>query len=74
MRSIINVIGILLIIFGIVVYGYQGFTYTKKENVAQIGSVQVTAESQKTVYFPPIVGGLSLLAGIILVIVGRKSG
>lgn len=65
--------GILLIIVGILALAYQGFTYTKHEPVAQIGDVQVTANTQKTVYFPPYLGALSLVAGIVLVVVGKKN-
>lgn len=72
MKSIISLIGILLIIFGIVTLAYQGFTYTQQEKIAQIGALQITANTEKTVYFPPVLGGLSLVAGIILVVVGRK--
>jgi hypothetical protein len=71
MRTIINVFGILLIVFGITVFAYQGFTYTKHENVAQIGNLKITADTQKTVYLPPLLGGLSLVAGIGLVLIGR---
>lgn len=71
MRSLTNLVGILLIIFGIVILGYQGFTYTKREKVAQIGDLQVTADTQKTVYFPPIIGGASIVVGVILVLIGR---
>ena len=74
MKSIMSMIGLALIIIGIAVLAYQGFTYTKHETVAQIGNLQVTADTKETVYFPPIVGGVSLVAGIVLVIVGRKRG
>ena len=73
MKSIISLVGIILIVVGIGALAYQGFTYTKHEQVAQIGDVQITANTQKTVYFPPILGGLSLVAGIVLVVIGRKS-
>ena len=72
MKSAITMIGVFLIIVGIVAFAYQGFTYTKHEKVAQIGDLQVTANTQKTVYFSPLLGGLSLVAGIVLVVVGRK--
>ena len=74
MKSLTNLAGILLIIFGIATLAYQGFTYTKHENVAQIGDMKITADTQKTVYFPPLLGGLSLAAGIILVVVSRRGG
>lgn len=73
MKSIVSLVGILLIIFGIITLGYQGMTYTKKEKIAEIGNVQVTTNTQKTIYFPPILGGLSLVAGVILVLIGRKN-
>ena len=73
MKSTTTMIGIILILVGIVAFAYQGFTYTKHEKVAQIGDVQVTADTQKTVYFPPILGGAALVAGIVLVVVGRKN-
>lgn len=71
MKLILNVTGIVLIIFGILALAYQGFSYTTNEKVAQIGNVQITAENQKTVFLPPMLGGLSLAAGVVLVIVAR---
>ncbi len=72
MKSIISILGIVLLIVGIVTLTYQGFSYTKEEKIAQIGEVTITAEHPKTVYFPPILGGLCLVAGLVLVVVGRK--
>lgn len=72
MRTFTNLIGIILIIVGILGLAYQGITYTKREKVADIGPIQVSADQEKTIYFPPVLGGLSLAAGIILVIVARR--
>jgi hypothetical protein len=72
MSSNLRIIGILLIILGIIGIAYEGYTYTKHEKVAQIGDIQVTADTQKTVYFSPIWGGSSLVVGIILVIVSAR--
>lgn len=72
MKSAINLLGIILIIAGILALGYQGFTYTTREQVAQIGDLKVTAETQKTMNFPPIYGALALAAGVVLVVVGRR--
>jgi TRAP-type C4-dicarboxylate transport system permease small subunit len=74
MQSITNIAGILLIIFGILTLGYEGFTYTKHEKVAQIGDLKISADTQKTVYFPPIVGGAAFVAGIALVVIARRGG
>jgi uncharacterized membrane protein len=72
MKSMVSIIGLVLVILGIIILAYQGISYTKHETVAQIGNLQVTADTQKTVYFPPIIGGVALIAGIVLVIVGQK--
>ncbi|MCC2666348.1 MAG: hypothetical protein K0R24_124 [Gammaproteobacteria bacterium] len=74
MKTITNLVGIFLIIMGIGVLAYKGISYTKQEKVAQIGSVQVTADKEKTVYFSPLLGGLSLVAGITLLLIVRRNG
>jgi len=72
MKSITNLIGILLILFGIAALGYQGFTYTKPEKIAQFGDIQVTQDTERTVYFPPLISGAAVLVGIILVVLARR--
>lgn len=74
MKLISTAIGILLLILGIGALTYQGFTYTKQENIAQIGNLKVTADTQKTVYLNPIVGGAALIAGAALLYLGRRNG
>jgi uncharacterized membrane protein len=68
----VTIIGIVLIIIGIVALAYQGITYTKKEKVLDLGPIEATAEKEKTIPLPPIVGGLLLVGGIVLVITGAK--
>lgn len=72
MKSILSILGVLLIIVGVAAVAYQGITYTQQEKVAQIGDLKITADTQKTIHFPPILGGLALAAGVILVVIGRK--
>lgn len=71
MKSLISIIGVLLIIFGLATFVYKGFSYTKQEEVAKIGNVQLTADTQKTVWFPPMLGGASIVVGVILVAAAR---
>jgi len=68
----IMLIGIVLIVLGIGALAYQGFTYTSHEKIIDIGSFQASADVQKTIPLSPILGGLSLVGGIVLVIIGRK--
>jgi len=69
-----GIVGIILIIIGVLALVYGGFTYTKRERVLDIGPIQATAEKQKTIPFPPVLGGICLVGGIVLVIVGTRKG
>ena len=65
-------VGIFLIVLGGVALAYQGFDYTHREKVLDVGPIHATAEEQKHVSIPPVLGGLVLVGGIALVIVARK--
>jgi hypothetical protein len=65
-------IGVLLIIFGLVSLAYQGITYTKREKVIDLGPIQATTETQKTIPLPPILGIMALGSGVVLVLIGNK--
>lgn len=71
MKTILNFFGIALIVVGIIVLSYEGFHYTKQEKIAQIGDIQVTVPKEERIYFPPLLGGLSLATGIVLLIIAR---
>ncbi len=64
--------GIILIVIVIVAFAYQGITYTTREKVVDIGPIQMTAEKTKTLPLPPIVGGVALVGGIVLLVMGSK--
>ena len=65
-------IGILLIVLGGLALAYQGFTYTHREKVLDVGPIHATADKQDHVSIPPILGGLALVGGIVLIFVGAK--
>ena len=69
-----TLIGIILIVIGIVAFAYQGITYTTREKVVDLGPIQVTADKTKTLPLPPIVGGIALVGGIVLLVMGNKKG
>ena len=68
----ITLVGIALIILGIIAFAYQGITYTSREKIIDIGPIQATADTQKTIPLSPLLGGLALVGGIVLVVVGAK--
>jgi len=72
MRNPITLVGIALIVLGIVAFAYQGITYTSREKIIDIGPFQATADTEKTIPLSPLLGGLALVGGIVLVVVGAK--
>ena len=67
-----GIVGIILIAIGIVALAWGGITYTKREKVIDAGPLQVSADREKTIPFPPVLGGICLVGGIVLVIVGNR--
>jgi uncharacterized membrane protein HdeD (DUF308 family) len=68
----ITIIGVILIVLGVVALAYQGITYTTNEKVVDLGPLKVEAKREKTIPLPPVLGGLALVAGIVLVIAGAR--
>jgi len=68
----LSIAGIALIVLGLAALAYQGFTYTTREKVIDIGPIQATAERQKTVPLPPIVGIVAVVAGVGLLVAGSR--
>ena len=66
-------VGVLLIIVGVIALAYQGITFTTHKKVLDIGPIEATKEQHKTIPLPPILGGVALLGGVILLIAGGKS-
>ena len=66
--------GIILIVIGIVAFAYQGITYTTREKVVDIGPIQMTAEKTRTLPLPPLVGGIALVGGVVLLVMGNRRG
>lgn len=69
-----RLIGIVLIVFGVLGLAYGGFSYTTREKVLELGSLQATAETRKTVPIAPIAGIAALVGGVVLLVVGSKAG
>lgn len=67
-----TITGILLILMGAVALLYQGITYTKTEKLLDIGPIHATTETQKTIALPPVVGGVALVGGIIVLALGVR--
>lgn len=67
-----KIVGIILTIIGVIVLGLQGISYTTKEKVIDLGPVEATADKSHYIPLPPVLGGLALVGGVVLVIAGSR--
>ena len=65
--------GILLMVLGVIALAYQGFTYTTREKVVDAGPIQISADREKSVPIPPIIGGAALIAGLYLLVSSKSA-
>ena len=64
--------GVVLVVLGVVALAYQGITYTRRETVIDIGPIHATADRQRTVPIPPVLGIVALVGGVLLLVAGGR--
>ena len=67
-----KVAGLVLIVLGLAALVWQGFSYTTREKVVDVGPIEVNKETTKRVPLPPVAGAVALIGGIVLVAAGGK--
>ena len=65
----LRTLALALIVGGVLALAYGGFSYTKEETAAKIGSLELKVNERKTVNIP-IWLGLAGIVGGVLVLVG----
>ncbi len=65
-------IGIILVSIGILMMIYTGFTYFTTENVANIGPLHINKEKSHFISWPPIIGAILLVSGLIIFLTNKK--
>jgi hypothetical protein len=68
MKLPLIIIGIVLIAVGLVSLAYQGITYTSRETVLEVGPIKASADKEKRIPLPPILGGIALAGGVALLL------
>src|SRR6185295_2737466 len=68
----VKILAIVLIVVGLLVLAYEGITYTKREKVLEVGPITATKETKKTIPLPPVLGGIALAGGIVLLLVSAR--
>jgi hypothetical protein len=72
--GILLVIGLILAVLGLVALAVPSFTFFTTERVADVGFFTIDISRPHTIVLNPIVGGVALAVGLVLVIVGLRRG
>lgn len=67
-----KIAGIALIVVGALALAYGGFSFTKETHKAEIGPLKLSVKEKESVNVPQWAGIASILAGVVLLVVGGK--
>lgn len=64
-------LGIVLLVVGLLMTAFTGFTLITKKEVVDLGSVEINREERTPIYWSPITGGILAAAGLTLLVVSK---
>lgn len=67
-----KVLGIVLIIAGIAMIIFRGFSIQTEKKVVDIGPVEINKKENKWIGWPTYAGGLVAIGGVVLLLAGKK--
>ena len=70
--STARILALVLIIAGVLMFAYPAITFTTRDEVVDLGPIEVTQEERHRFPLPPILGGIAVVAGIVLLFTGRR--
>ncbi len=65
-------VGIILIVAGIAMLVFRGFSVQTEKKVVDLGPVEVNKKENKWIGWPVYAGGIAIVAGVILVAMDKK--
>ncbi len=65
-----KVLGIILIVAGMLMLVFGNVSFTKEKKVVDIGPLEINKKEKKTIAWPNYAGGITILAGVIVLIAG----
>ena len=66
-------IGIALLVIGAIMMIYTGFTLVTTKKVVDVGPLEINKTEKHPVQWSPIVGGLLLVSGVVLIAANKKN-
>ena len=70
--SPMRIAGVILIVVGALALAYGGFSFTKETHKAEVGPLKFSVQEKERVNVPQWAGLGAILAGVVLLVAGRK--
>jgi hypothetical protein len=70
--SVTRIVGLVLVAVGIVALLWGGVFWTDRDTVVDAGPLQIQTENTEGFAVPPVLGGIALAAGIIMVLLPSR--
>lgn len=65
-------IGIILIVVGVIMMIYTGFNYVTTKKVVDLGVIEINQKTNHPVQWSPIIGGLLIVGGVVIMALDKK--
>lgn len=67
-----RIVAVALLVLGVVSFVWGGISWTREETVVDFGPIEARAEERERIPLPPLLGGIALVGGIVLLVVERR--
>ena len=67
-----RIFGIVLVVVGILMFVFNGINFQTEKTVLDVGPLKVDKKENKHVGWPAYAGGVAVVAGIVILVAGRK--
>jgi uncharacterized membrane protein YidH (DUF202 family) len=68
-----RIVGLVLVIIGLISLLWGGISWTREKTIVDLGPIEARSQERETIPLPPIVGGIALVAGAILLVARERS-
>lgn len=65
-------VGMILIVLGLVIIAWGAVGFKTRDTVVDVGPIHATKDTEHHLPYAPIIGGLVLVGGAVMLATGRK--
>ena len=69
----ISILGAILVVLGVCALFFGHISYTETKPAVRLGPLQIDTQEDHTLWIPTVAGAITVIAGLGLVMAGRRS-